>query len=290
MNFLKSMFMTGYMMMTMLVSGYAAWMLYQGGNLAAWMGVMLTTAPIMMVLVWLMMFRNVARTSARFPLLNLVGLMGIALAVWGWFAQGADVIAPVLSVAGWIGFLLYAYWYSSFGRTPTMQLVIGAPLPDFVVTDSRGAALKSSSFTGKTSILVFYRGNWCPFCMAQVKELAARYKELGALGVRVALISPQPYNKNLQLAEKFSVNFEFLTDEDNVAARILQIDDSHGLPMGMQMLGYDSETVLPTVIITDKNGKVVWVHETDSYRIRPEPGVYLDVLRRHQLVGAQVPA
>ena len=105
------------------------------------------------------------------------------------------------------------------------------------------------------------------------------------LGVRVALISPQPYAKNTQLAEKLGVNFEFLTDEDNIAARILRIDESHGLPMGLQMLGYDSNTVLPTVVILDKNGRVIWVHETDNYRIRPEPDVYLDVLRRHQLAG-----
>lgn len=286
MNLLKSMFMTSYMMMTMAVSGYAAWSLLHGGNRAAWMGAMLTAAPAMMVLVWLMMMKNVARTNAHFPLMNLLGVMGMALAGWGGFAQGAGAVAPMLAVAGWVGFLLYVYWYSSFGRTPTLQLAIGAPLPEFAVTDAKGATLSSSSFSGKPSILVFYRGNWCPFCMAQVKELAARYKELDALGVRVALVSPQPYGKNLHLAEKFAVNLEFLTDEDNVAARILKIDNAHGLPMGMQMMGYDSDTVLPTVIITDKNGKVVWVHETDNYRIRPEPDVYLDVLRRHQLVSA----
>jgi hypothetical protein len=53
--------------------------------------------------------------------------------------------------------------------------------------------------------------------------------------------------------------------------------------MGMQMMGYDSETVLPTVIITSKDGKVIWTHET-NYRIRPEPDVYLEVLRRHKIV------
>ena len=285
MNFLKSLFMTGYMMMTMVFTGYSAWALYQGGNPEAWAGVMIATAPAMLVLVWLMIFKNVARTSARFPLLNLLGLMGVALALWVGPAGGAGAAAPALAVAGWVGFLLYAYWYSSFGRAPTMQLVIGAVLPEFTVTNTKGASINSKSFSGKTSVLVFYRGNWCPFCMAQVKELATRYRELDALGVRVALISPQPYAKNTQLAEKLGVNFEFLTDEDNIAARILRIDESHGLPMGMQMLGYDSNTVLPTVVILDKNGRVIWVHETDNYRIRPEPDVYLDVLRRHQLAA-----
>ena len=47
------------------------------------------------------------------------------------------------------------------------------------------------------------------------------------------------------------------------------------------MLGYDSDTVMPTVIITGKDGKIVWTHETDNYRVRPEPDTFLEVLRRH---------
>jgi hypothetical protein len=48
-------------------------------------------------------------------------------------------------------------------------------------------------------------------------------------------------------------------------------------------LGYDSETVLPTVIITDAGGKVLWSHQTDNYRVRPEPSLYLQVLRENGL-------
>jgi peroxiredoxin len=120
--------------------------------------------------------------------------------------------------------------------------------------------------------------------MAQIKELVNRYQEISALGVRVALISPQPHANTEALADKFGVKFHFLTDIGNTAARLLGIEQAHGLPMGMQMMGYDSETVLPTVIITDKKGRVIWTHETDNYRVRPEPDVFLDVLRRHGVI------
>ena len=51
------------------------------------------------------------------------------------------------------------------------------------------------------------------------------------------------------------------------------------------MLGYDSETVLPTIIITNTNtkGHILWAHETDNYRIRPEPDTFLKVLREKQI-------
>jgi peroxiredoxin len=211
--------------------------------------------------------------------------IGVGLAVWAWYEQSASAVAPALALAGWFGFLLYAYWFSTYGgRQPSAKLKVGSTLPGFTVRNADGALVTSAQLTDKPAILIFFRGNWCPLCMAQIKELASRYQDISALGVRVALISPQPHSNTEALAKKFGVEFDFITDEGNAAARALSIAQAHGLPMGMQMMGYDSETVLPTVIITGKNGKVIWTHETDNYRIRPEPDVYLEVLRRHRVV------
>lgn len=285
MNLLKSIFISTYMTLLMAIAGYAGWMLYQGGNPIAWSGAMLTAGPLLMVITRLMLFKNVARTSAHFPLINLLGAVGVGLAVWAWYGQGANAIAPALAIVGWISFLLYAYWFSTYGgRRPSTKLKIGSTLPDFSVRNADGATVTSAQLTDKPAILIFFRGNWCPLCMAQIKELASRYKDISALGVRVALISPQPHSNTEALAKKFGVEFDFITDEGNAAARALGIAQAHGLPMGMQMMGYDSETVLPTVVITGKDGKVIWTHETDNYRIRPEPDVYLEVLRRHRVV------
>jgi len=52
----------------------------------------------------------------------------------------------------------------------------------------------------------------------------------------------------------------------------------NGLPFGFQVLGYDSDTVMPTIIITDKNGKILFADLTDNYRVRPEPSTFLKVL------------
>jgi peroxiredoxin len=286
MNLLKSIFISNYMMAIMGIAGYSGWMLVQGGNQQAWGGVMLTVAPILSVITVLMMFKNVARTSAHFPILNLLGIIGVALAVSAWFYQSANMLAPSLAIAAWIGFLFYAYWFSTFGgRQPSMKLIVGTKLPHFTVRDANNKSITSAQLTGKPSILIFYRGNWCPLCMAQLKELVARYKEISALGIRVAIISPQPHDNTVALAKKFDVKFDFLTDEGNAAARALGIENRNGTPMGMQMFGYENDTVLPTVVITDRDGKIVWTHETDNYRIRPEPDVYLDVLRKYSVVA-----
>ena len=287
MNLLKSIFISNYMMAIMGIAGYAGWMLIEGGNPMAWGRVLLTVAPILSVITVLLMFKNVARTSAHFPILNILGIIGMALAVSAWHYQSADMLAPSLAVAAWIGFLFYAYWFSTFGgRQPSMKLIVGTKLPHFTVRDANNNSVTSVQLADKPSILIFYRGNWCPLCMAQLKELVARYKEISALGIRVAMISPQPHDNTVALAKKFGVDFAFLTDDGNAAARALGIENRNGTPMGMQMFGYDNDTVLPTVVITDRDGKIVWTHETDNYRVRPEPDVYLDILRKHGVVAS----
>lgn len=286
MNLLKSIFISSFMMFCLASAVFAVWMLGQGGNFIGWTGVMLTSLPFMSVISWLMIAKSKARTSSRFPIINVLGAIGIGLAVFAFIRQEVNFFAPLLATIGWLGFLLYAFWYSSLQRKPSESLKIGNRLPKFELKNVKGSIVSSTDLSDKPTILMFYRGNWCPLCMAQIKELASRYRELEDLGARIALVSPQPHTNTVELAKKFDVNFEFLTDEGNKAARILGIESENGIPMGMQMLGYESETVLPTVIITDKDGIVVWTHETDNYRVRPEPDVFLEVFQKHQIASA----
>ena len=282
---MKSVFVSMYMIAVVAITVIAGQSLWVSQDYLSWGGVLLVATPFVIVIAWLMIFQNIARTSAHFPTLIVLGTIGVVLASWG-YIRGGSPEAPLLAIAAWISFMLYSYWYSGLNRQPAGKLHIGNTLPNFELKDVAGQVVSSSSFSDKPTIWIFYRGNWCPLCMAQIKELVAQYKDLQSLGVRIALISPQPHKNTIALAKRFDAPFDFLSDEGNRAAQALGIDHPNGLPMGMQVLGYDSDTVLPTVIITDTGGRVLWTHETENYRTRPEPDVYLAVLRENRIVDA----
>lgn len=290
MNLLKSIFISIFMMSAMAGAGYSMWMLLDGGSSGAWGGALLATGPFVVVISWIMLSKQVARTSEHLSTLGVLGACGSLLAIWDSLAHNNTLVAPLIAIFGCIGFMAYSYWYSKFNRTPSLVLRVGKQLPSFKVRSTKGLMISSESFIGKPTVLIFYRGNWCPLCMSQIKELAGHYQALNDLGVRVALVSPQPHTNTINLAKKFGVNFDFLADIGNVAARTLGIDISHGVPAGMQMMGYDSDSVMPTVIITDSNGKILWTHETDNYRVRPEPETYFEVLRENGVVPQKSPA
>jgi len=98
---------------------------------------------------------------------------------------------------------------------------------------------------GRPTVPVFYRGNWCPLCMAQVGEIAARWRDVEAMGAQVALVSPQDEDHTRSLAARHGVGFRYLRDEGLVVARRLGILDSNGTPAGM--IGYDGNTVQSAV-------------------------------------------
>ena len=281
MNLLKSIFVTSYMVAAIWASVYAAGGLIGSGDFLSWGGALLVYAPFVLVLSWLTLFRNVARTSAHFPVLIALGAIGLIVSVVG-YLQGGNQAAPVLAGAGLVAFVAYAYWYSGFGPRHSHALVVGNMLPAFELRNREGEWVSSTTLLDKTTVWMFYRGNWCPLCMAQVREIAGRYRELEQLGARVALVSPQPHRNTVRLAQRFDVGFEFLSDANNAAAKRLGINHDNGLPMGLQMLGYDSDTVLPTVIVTGRGGRILWVDQTDNYRVRPEPATFIQVLKDNE--------
>lgn len=178
-------------------------------------------------------------------------------------------------LAGWF---LYLFWYSTLTSRNSKKLIVGNKIPEFHLEDASENAISSTAFLGKSTIYLFYRGNWCPLCMAQIKEVAQQYKELEKRNVTMVLISSQPHKFTESLAEKHQVPFQFLVDTDNKVAKQLGIFHKNGLPTGFQALGYSSDVVLPTVIITNKSGEIIFADLTDNYRVRPEPATFLEII------------
>lgn len=240
----------------------------------AWLGAAIACLPLLLIMARLMT-KPVVRTSENLPLLLLVMAIGAGIAAWEQFVEETSGWGPTsVALAGSLIMLAYVFWYSRFNRIESYQLTVGNKLPQFELKDSTGQSLRTQDLIGSPSVLLFYRGNWCPLCSAQVKELAAEYRALDERGVKVVLVSPQPHDFTRRIAAKFEVPFRFLVDVECRAAKQLGIFAEGGTPLGLEVLGYDSDTVLPTVIITDPGGRIVFTDQTDNYRVRPEPETF----------------
>lgn len=271
MNRLKSIFISTYLTLLAVGLGWAIW-LFPEQPVFGW--VILALLPGLMFFVWVFAFR-VARTGS----MSVMMWLGPVLAALGMLITGVSLVEPWIWIlgVGLGGALAYILWYSQYGKRDSAQLRVGFALPEVVFETDQGKAVSTSDFQGPL-LLMFYRGNWCPLCMAQIKEISAQYSALAQKGVQLLMISPQSHANTAALAQRFDVPMQFLVDKELRAAKLLGIEALAGLPVGLEALGYDSDTVLPTVVITDANKKIIFVDQTDNYRVRPEPQTFLQAL------------
>ena len=237
----------------------------------AWVGALVAVAPLAVFMSSLVLFPRARTSRNQYPLLALA-LVGTVVSFVG-FESPASWYALFL---GLIGTFAYVFWYSILDRPVQSVLSVGATLPELELFDDEGNPVTATA--GKHGLYMFIRGNWCPLCMAQVKEIAAQYRELEARGVEVFLISRQPAANTRALAKRFDAPIRFCVDEDGRLARQLGIEHLGGVPFLMEPLGYDADSVLPTVLITDPSRRIIFSDLTDIYRVRPELSAFLAAL------------
>ncbi|MCB2412237.1 redoxin domain-containing protein [Demequina sp. TTPB684] len=187
-------------------------------------------------------------------------------------------LAGLLALAGTAALLGYTLWFTRQHR-PAPVVTVGEVLPDFPLMRVDGSVVSSAALAQQPHVILFYRGNWCPFCMAQVHGVAAQYRELEQRGVKVALISPQRAEDSEELSRRFEAPMDFYVDVDGSAARTLDIVQAGGVPVTFGA-GTNGDTVVPTIIITKADGTVAWIHHADDHRVRPEPSTFLEVIDR----------
>ena len=250
----------------------------------AWLGAAIASIPMPFLLGWIML-KPVERTSDNLPFLVAIAATGAVMAAYEQFIEGVSGWGPTaVAMISAALFAIYVFWYSRFGRVPNSSFSVGSKLAQFELPDVEGNVFDSKELSGFPAVLMFYRGNWCPLCMAQVREIAGRYQDLEALGIKVVLVSPQPDEQSRKLASMHNVPFRFLVDTDNKLARQLEIAVANGVPFGLSG-DYAPDTVLPTVVVTNAAGTIVYSDQTDNYRVRPEPDIFLAILRRSGVVA-----
>lgn len=280
-NLLKSIYISTYITLLTIAFVHSLFGFNELGFKSIWLGIAVATWPALFFFVRLFLLPT-ARTSENLNGLIITAIAGAVTSYQMALTPEQKGLAIVYGAGlGIIGLMLYIFWYSRLGRQPNKVLEVGHQLPEFGLKTSNGEMWSSTDLTQHPALMLFFRGNWCPLCMAQIKEVAASYQQLEKMGVNVFLISPQPEKNTQELAKKFDVNYHFMVDAHNRAAKILGIESKQGTPKGMEVLGYESDTVLPTAILTDKKGKIIFTDQTDNYRVRPEPDTFLRVFEEH---------
>jgi peroxiredoxin len=159
-------------------------------------------------------------------------------------------------------------------------LTVGTPAPAFSAFTKNGVlrAFHPSAYRRPT-IVIFYRGGWCPYCNAQLSDLRLVEPKLRHKGFEIVFLStdrPAILYSSLK-AEK--IHYTLLSDSSLEAAQAFHIAyrlDEATLTK-MQSYGIDLDTTtgaalhelpVPSVFIIDTGGVIRYVYSNPDYTVR----------------------
>jgi peroxiredoxin len=173
----------------------------------------------------------------------------------------------------------YLYYRLRGSRPVPERLRRGKPLPDFSALDESGKPLASRDLRGTPVVMIFVRGNWCPFCSRQVKNLTGYYKDIVDLGARLIFVTPKPQETTKRVAEFFNVELEFWLDESLAATRKLGLLLESAVPKDYYG-EYGRDTTWPASLVIDASGVIRYVELSKHIIDRPNPKTLLRELRK----------
>ena len=92
-------------------------------------------------------------------------------------------------------------------------LKVGQGLPAANVVTPEGKSVSLAELAnGKPTLLIFYRGGWCPFCNAHLSALADIELDLRQLGFQIIGITPDPAEALLATAKETRVRYRLVSD------------------------------------------------------------------------------
>ena len=165
-------------------------------------------------------------------------------------------------------------------------ILIGETLPNGNFQNVEGEYIQLKAILEeKPTILVFYRGGWCPYCNVQLSGLVEIEEDILELGYQIVAISPDDY-KNLQSTiENNSTKYKLLSDPNGEFIQEIGIAFKTSSSLKEYIIGKgqkgktSSVMPAPTVMIVDKKGVIKFEYINPNYKERISGDMLLSVLK-----------
>ena len=152
-------------------------------------------------------------------------------------------------------------------------LLVGEKIPTAKLANMKGESFDlNASIKSKKTILIFYRGGWCPFCVKHLKEVKEVEKDLIGAGWQIIAVSPDSPENLKNTVEKQAISFTLLSDADMSFAKNLGIafKGNYGKMLTEKSGGKNTEQLLPVpaVFFINRNGTISFEYINPDFKSR----------------------
>ena len=168
-------------------------------------------------------------------------------------------------------------------QTNSTPLKIGDTIPDVKLRTEEDKEVSLRKLVSeKPTVLIFYRGGWCPFCNRHLQSLAGIEDDLNKAGAQLLAISMDQPAKLKATPDRDKLHYRLLSDSDAAAAKAFgiafKVDDAtvekyKGYGINLEAASGKDHHILPhpAVFVADTGGKIRFAHVNSDYKVRLEP-------------------
>ncbi|HWX27821.1 MAG TPA: peroxiredoxin-like family protein [Steroidobacteraceae bacterium] len=159
-------------------------------------------------------------------------------------------------------------------------LSVGARAPTFAARTTEGAVrtFRPDSYK-KPTVVLFYRGGWCPYCNAQLSDLHLVEPKLRNSGFEIVFLSTDRPELLYTSLKATDIHYTLLSDSHLEAAKAFHVayhvDDAtlakmreYGVDLEATTGTKQHELPVPSVFIIDTSGIIRFVYSNPDYTIR----------------------
>jgi len=170
-------------------------------------------------------------------------------------------------------------------------LGVGDRAPDFELPSANGINFRLSELRAVAPVvLVYYRGNWCPFCTRQLQGLQQALTDIHSQDAQLVAISPETAANGLETQRQNQLAYPTLTDRGNEVAREFGIayrvspsaaaNYAPFVNLAAQNGEASRELPLAATYVIDSSGIIRYAYASVDFTERADPAEILRVLRR----------
>jgi len=214
-------------------------------------------------------------TNAVAPLTPSVerAMVGVA----GLIATGALLLHPgavgyaVGGLALVVASFLFLLTFMSGLPRQRAAVAVGQKAPDFQSFDAEGKEFRLSDLAGAYVLLKFFRGTWCPYCVADLKRWSESRADLDALGIHLVAVSHDSVEELKQFKRKRNWKMTLVADPSLEIIRRYNLQNRNFTPKR----GPFRDMAIPAAILIGGDGIVLWMQQATDFRIRSQPEAVL---------------
>lgn len=164
-------------------------------------------------------------------------------------------------------------------------LLIGEIIPEvnLLTVNGKDQNLKDL-ISAKPSVILFYRGGWCPYCNAHLSDIQTAEDKIIELGYQIIAISPESPESLTAYSDKNKLEYNLLSDADgnliNKLGIAFKAPDRYSERLLSNSDGLNTGFLpVPSVFVVDQEGKILFEYISPDYKTRISSQLLIAVLK-----------